>query len=147
MATNNQNNTNRPSNYVILTLRAIADGASQYAQSGKPWAKVRAFLSQGKDESGEYRPSVFFDVKAFSKDENLGGAVAAIASIANKSYFTVKGRLARYWRDKHPSSFFISSHFNFSRDVYRLPRCACFMVSVTCMMLYCSQISAWQHQK
>ena len=94
MATNNRNNTNRPSNYVILTLRAIGDGTSQYAQSGKPWAKVRAFLSQGKDESGEYRPSVFFDVKAFSKDENLGGAVAAIASIANKSYFTVKGRLA-----------------------------------------------------
>ena len=85
---------NRPSNYTILTLRAIADGESKFAQSGKPWAKVRAFLSQGKDKAtGEYRPSLFFDVKAFSDTEDMNAPVAAISQIANKGYFTVKGRL------------------------------------------------------
>jgi single-stranded DNA-binding protein len=85
---------NRPSNYVILTLRAIADGEAQFAQSGKPWAKVRAFLSQGKDKAtGEYRPSIFFDVKAFSDTAEMSDPVAAISQIANKDHFTVKGRL------------------------------------------------------
>ena len=85
---------NRPSNYVILTLQAVADGESKFAESGKPWAKVRAFLSQGKDKAtGEYRPSLFFDVKAFSEDENMSASVAAISQIAKKDRFTVKGRL------------------------------------------------------
>lgn len=93
--TRNTSNKNRPSNYVIFTLRAIADGESKFSQSGKPWAHLRAFLSQGKDQAtGEYKPSIFFDVKAFSKDENMTPVVTALANTANKTYFTVKGNLA-----------------------------------------------------
>ena len=105
MATNNpatkgRDNKNRPSNYVILTLQAIAEGEMKYSQSGKPWAVVRAFLSQGKDkQTGEYKPSIFFDVKAFSKDDEPSQVVSAIQALVNKERFTVKGRLAmREWK-------------------------------------------------
>lgn len=95
MAANKSSKSNRPSNYVIFTLRAIRDGESRYSKSGFPFATVRAFLSQGKDkQTGEYKPSVFFDVKAFSQDENATPAVEAISNIADKDYFTVKGRLS-----------------------------------------------------
>ncbi len=102
MAANNSNNgskngttRNRPSNYVILTLRAVNDGESRFAKSGFPFAKVRAFLSQGKDkDTGEYKPSVFFDVLAFSKDEHMSDPCAAISQIVKKDMLTVKGNLA-----------------------------------------------------
>ncbi|MEP0805847.1 MAG: single-stranded DNA-binding protein [Chloroflexota bacterium] len=88
------NKNNRPSNYVILTLMAVRDGESRYSQSGKPYAFVRAFLSQGKvKDSDEYKPSVFFDVKGFSPDEEMSDVVQAIADIRKKDRFTVKGRL------------------------------------------------------
>ncbi len=93
MATNNSKN--RPSNYVILTLCAIADGEQKVSGTAKSWAKVRAFLSQGKDkDTGEYKPSMFFDVMAFSKDAEPNAPVSAIAQIARKDHFTVKGNLA-----------------------------------------------------
>jgi single-stranded DNA-binding protein len=102
MATNNSNSgsknrtiQNRPSNYVILTLHAIADGETRFTNSGKVMAKVRAFLSQGKEkDSDEYKPSIFFDVMAFSKDENATPLTDAIANFKNKGLLTIKGRLA-----------------------------------------------------
>lgn len=85
---------NRPSNFVILTLQAVKDGEAKYAASGTPWASVRAFLSQGKDkDTGEYRPSIFFTVKAFGDDGGTTGAVDAIGALSAKDRFTVKGRL------------------------------------------------------
>lgn len=85
---------NRPSNYVIFTLMAIAAGEMKISAAGHPYAFVRAFLSQGKDKgSGEYKPSVFFDVKAFSKDDGVPALVQAIADVQNKARFTVKGRM------------------------------------------------------
>ena len=98
MAANN-NNKNRPSNYVILTLQATREGEMRYSTQGNPWANLRAFLSQGKDnQTGEYKPSLWFDVKAFGKDGEPTEAVTALSSIANKERFTVKGRLAmREW--------------------------------------------------
>ncbi|MCC6597011.1 MAG: single-stranded DNA-binding protein [Rhodanobacteraceae bacterium] len=95
MATKNtKSNSNRPSNYVILTLMAIADGEMKYSAVGKPFSFVRAFLSQGKDKQTEgYKPSIFFDVKAFCKDEDVSALVQNVADIQNKDRFTVKGRL------------------------------------------------------
>ena len=92
MATNQKN---RPSNFVILTLKAIAAGQMQVGtNSGNPFSFVRAFLSQGKVKgTNEYKPSMFFDVKAFSQDENVSEVVQALADIQDKEYFTVKGRL------------------------------------------------------
>jgi hypothetical protein len=90
----NQNFKNRPSNYVILTLMAISAGEMKVSQAGHPFAFVRAFLSQGKDKaSGEYKPSLFFDVKAFSKDDSIPALVQSIADVQNRERFTVKGRL------------------------------------------------------
>jgi hypothetical protein len=90
----NQNFKNRPSNYVILTLMAISAGEMKVSQAGHPFSFVRAFLSQGKDKaSGEYKPSLFFDVKAFSKDDGIPALVQSIADVQNRERFTVKGRL------------------------------------------------------
>lgn len=93
-ANSNTNFKNRPSNYVIFTLMAIAAGEMKVSQAGHPFAFTRAFLSQGKDKTtGEYKPSVFFDVKAFSKDDNVTALVQSIADVQNKDRFTVKGRM------------------------------------------------------
>ncbi len=96
MATNNQpNGKAKRSNYIIMTLQAAGEPDVKYAQSGKPWGKLRAFFSQGKDDqTGEFRPSIWFNVKAFSKDESLTGLVAALQNIAKGDKFTVKGRLS-----------------------------------------------------
>jgi hypothetical protein len=95
MATkNNKNQSNRPSNYVIFTLMAVAAGEVKYSKAGKPFATVRAFLSQGKDkQTEEYKPSVFFDVKGFSDTEDITALVQSLGEIANKDRFTVKGRM------------------------------------------------------
>ena len=91
-----KNNKNRPSNYVILTLQAIADAESKVSSSGKAWSHVRAFLSQGKNEDGNYKPSIFFEVKAFTKKDEKGDMSAVVkdlGAINNRERFTVKGRL------------------------------------------------------
>jgi len=119
MATNHKN---RPSNFVVLTLKALTAGQMQVGQnSGKPFSFVRAFLSQGKVKgTDEYKPSIFFDVKAFSQDEDVSEAVQAVADIQDKEYFTVKGRLGmEQWTDddgtKHQKSvIFVTSIEPFS---------------------------------
>ena len=95
----NNSNKNLPSNYVIFTLHAVADGETRYTNSGSVVSNVRAFLSQGKEKnSDEYKPSIWFDVTAFSKDENHTGVTKAIANAQKGDLFTVKGRLAmREW--------------------------------------------------
>jgi single-stranded DNA-binding protein len=93
MATNNSNK-NRPSNFVIFTLRAIREGEVRFTNNGEAMAKVRAFLSQGKDkDTGEYKPSLFFDVLAVSNDDNTTPVIDALSAVKNGSYFTVKGNL------------------------------------------------------
>ena len=95
MATKKNGSTPRPSNYVILTLHAIADSETRFTNSGNMMAKVRAFLSQGKEkDSDEYKPSIFVDVMAFSKNENTTSVIEAISNVKDKDLITVKGRLA-----------------------------------------------------
>lgn len=96
MATkHNKDLSNQPSNYVIITLQAVTDGEVKYAQSGKPYATVRAFLSQGKvKDSDEYKPSIFFNVKAFSKNDDVSALVQSVGDLVKKDRFTVKGNLA-----------------------------------------------------
>ena len=78
MATNDNNGKARRQNFVSLTLQAAGEGDVKYAQSGKPWGKIRGFFSQGKNTNGEFRPSMWFTVKAFSKTDQIEGAVAAL---------------------------------------------------------------------
>lgn len=98
----NKSNSKRPSNWVVLTLQAAKDGEGRYSSGGRPWASVRAFLSQGKDkDTGEYRPSLFFSVKAFGEEgEEPQGLVNAIQNLRKGDRFTVKGRLGlEQWTD------------------------------------------------
>lgn len=99
MTTSNDVDVREPSNYVVLTLRAVTDGEVRYAASGCPWAYIRAFLSNGKDKTtNEFRPSLFFTVKAFGN--YVGAAVWAIAELTKGDRFTVKGRLGLEQWDK-----------------------------------------------
>jgi hypothetical protein len=96
MAIQNSNGKTKRQNFVSITLQAAGEGDVKYAASGKPWGKLRAF-SQGKDkQSGEFLPSIWFTVKAFSKDEDAepAGTVAALQNLAKGDKFTVKGRLS-----------------------------------------------------
>jgi len=103
MTTNNSKSKQSPSNFVIFTLQAINDGEMKVSASGKPYSFVRAFLSQGKDKkTAEYKPSIFFDVKTFSESDEISPIVQAVADLAKKERFTVKGRLGlEEWTGKN----------------------------------------------
>ena len=97
-------NKNRPSNYVILTLQAIADSETQFGPSGKAWSHVRAFLSQGKNEDDSYKPSIFFEVKAFTKKDakaDMSPVVKALGAVTDRSRFPLPSLLSLL---HHPSS-------------------------------------------
>ncbi len=68
-------------------------GEARVSASGKPWASVRAFYSQGKDQTGEFRPSIWLQVKAFSESDEMSKSVSALSEISKGDKFTVKGRL------------------------------------------------------
>jgi len=53
-------------NYIKLTLRAGQEAESRYSEAGKFWGRVRMALSQGKDTSGNYKPSLWLTVKGFT---------------------------------------------------------------------------------
>ena len=56
-------------NYVILTLRAGQNAESRYSDAGNFWTRLRMALSQGKDASGNYKPSLWLTVKGFTSKE------------------------------------------------------------------------------
>ncbi len=83
------------SNFAILTVRLVA-GAEQNvgASSGQPYTTARAFLPMGKDQAtGAYRPSLFLNVVAFSKDGDTT-APDALAQFGKGDWMTARGRLA-----------------------------------------------------
>lgn len=77
---NNNSKNGKPlfSNFVILTLQAASDGEGCFAANGNLWASVRAFLSQGKDDQSNYKPSLWFTVKAFTTKEGDAAAPQAL---------------------------------------------------------------------
>jgi single-stranded DNA-binding protein len=88
---------NKRHNFINLTLQVGKAGEGKYAKSGKPFASVRAFYSQGKDKnSDEFLPSIWFAVKAFGKDGeeiDTNPAVSAVANATKGDKIEVKGRL------------------------------------------------------
>jgi len=58
-----------PSCWVNLTLRTMKEGFFAMTRSGFPWIGTWAAMSQGKDRDGNWKPSLFLDVKYFGKDE------------------------------------------------------------------------------
>ncbi|MCD4672208.1 MAG: hypothetical protein K8R77_06060 [Anaerolineaceae bacterium] len=77
-----------------LTLRVGKDGESRLSsKTGNPWASVRASLSMGKDEDGQYRPSLWLTLKAFTHNGNED-FVYSVADLAQGEYIDVSGGLS-----------------------------------------------------
>ena len=82
----------KPRNFVQLTLRAGQGADCRYTDAGAFWGRIRMALGIGKDKKGEYKPSLWLTVKAFSHngDETLPQKLAAITK---GSLATITGRL------------------------------------------------------
>lgn len=94
-----KSNKNRPSNYFIVTARAFRkdgeDGGVQLTKNGQPIAKCRASVSMGKDQSGEYRPSMWLELVGYTpKGDDANEVTEAVGELQTGNYVTVKGRLA-----------------------------------------------------
>jgi single-stranded DNA-binding protein len=94
------NNTNRPSNYFIVTARAFRkegeDGGVQLTKNGQPIAKCRASVSMGKDrDTNEYKPSMWIELVGYTaKGDDANAVTEAVGELQTGEYVTVKGRLA-----------------------------------------------------
>jgi hypothetical protein len=80
-------------NYVILTLRVGQDSDARYSPAGNFWGRVRMALSQGKDPSGNYLPSLWLTVKAFTSKDGDETAPQALAKLRKGDLATITGRL------------------------------------------------------
>lgn len=81
-------------NYVNLTLRAGQDAESRYSDAGNFWTRVRMALSQGKDASGNYKPSLWLTVKGFTSKEGEEAVPQALAKLNKGELASITGRLA-----------------------------------------------------
>jgi hypothetical protein len=80
-------------NYVNLTLRAGQDAEPRYSDAGNFWTRVRMALSQGKDASGNYKPSLWLTVKGFTSKEGDETVPQALAQLNKGDLATITGRL------------------------------------------------------
>jgi hypothetical protein len=80
-------------NYVNLTLRAGQDSDCRYSDAGNFWGRVRMALSQGKDASGNYKPSLWLTVKGFTSKEGDESVPQALAQLHKGDLATITGRL------------------------------------------------------
>ena len=83
----------RPRNFAQLTLRAGQDPEGRYTAAGALWCRARMALGQGKDQRGDWKPSLWLTTKAFARagDETLP---QMLNSIEKGNLLTVSGRLA-----------------------------------------------------
>lgn len=81
-------------NYVNVTLRTGQDAESRYTDAGHFWTRVRMALSQGKDASGNYKPSLWLTVKGFTSKEGDETVPQALAKLNKGDLASVTGRLA-----------------------------------------------------
>jgi hypothetical protein len=80
-------------NYVYLSLRVGQDGDSRYSAAGNFWGRVRMTLGQGRDARGDYRPSLWLTVKAFTSKEGDETVPRLLAGLRKGDLATVTGRL------------------------------------------------------
>jgi single-stranded DNA-binding protein len=99
MTTNSK--SNRPFNFVVFTLGIIRDGgelSDTLTGTGKAFATARGYNYTGKRKEEQTKPSMFFDVKAFSFDDTVSKLVQQVADLSKGAKVTVKGRLGyRKW--------------------------------------------------
>jgi single-stranded DNA-binding protein len=95
MADNGKGNGkhNGKRNFVVMTLKLVRAPEAKYSGNGNFYAKARGLLPMGKDkQSGDWRPGKFFDLVAFSKEEDTT-LPEALAQTAKGDWVTVSGRL------------------------------------------------------
>ncbi len=91
---NNPDADGRLRNFVNLTVKAGKDGeASMGKTTGNAWAQLRAFKGMGKKLNGEYRPSLWVALKAFTTKEGDETLPYALGAIAKGTFVEVSGSL------------------------------------------------------
>ncbi len=75
---------------IIQTLR-VQDDAEIRDVAGKQVARFRASKSQGKDKSGEWKPSIWFDVEAWSSNP---WSFKDLSTLRKGQYIVAQGRLS-----------------------------------------------------
>jgi hypothetical protein len=93
-------------NYVNLTLRTGQDSECRYSETGNFWARVRMALSQGKDASGNYKPSLWLTVKGFTSKEGNEAVPQALALLHKGDLATITGRLAYEVSESNGKGYF-----------------------------------------
>ncbi len=82
-------------NFARLTVHIGAQPTMKVTTDGRPWATARAFVSMGKDKnSGEYKPSLWLTVKAFTTKDGDDTLPNALNAFEKGAIVTVAGRLA-----------------------------------------------------
>ncbi len=82
-------------NHCELTVHIGAQPTMKVTADGRPWATARAFVSMGKDKnSGEYKPSLWLTVKAFTTKDGDDTLPNALNAFEKGAIVTVAGRLA-----------------------------------------------------
>jgi hypothetical protein len=80
-------------NYVYLSLRVGQDGDCRYSAAGHFWGRVRMTLSQGKDSTGKYKPSLWLTVKGFTRKDGDETIPRMLAGLRKGDLAAVTGRL------------------------------------------------------
>lgn len=80
-------------NFVNLTLRAGQEAEGRYSEGGKFWARVRMALSQGKNEDGSYKPSLWLTVKGFTSKEGVETIPQTLSKLNKGDLAVISGRL------------------------------------------------------
>jgi hypothetical protein len=85
----------KPKSYAKFTLRIGKDAETRLSnRTGDPWVSVRAALSMGKDSDGDYRPSLWLTLKAFSRqDQSNTDFVYAVGDLVKGNYVDAAGGL------------------------------------------------------
>lgn len=80
-------------NFAHLSLRIGKNAETRISQkTGDAWASVRAALSMGKDEDGDYRPSLWLTLKAFTRNGD-DEFVYEVGDLQKGDHIHVKGGL------------------------------------------------------
>ena len=99
--TTKNSKSSKPSNFIVMTIAAIGEGGKvndTLTNTGKAYATMRGYNYTGKRKEEQTNPSMFFDVKAYSKDDTVSPFVQEVADIAKGEKVTVKGRFGfRQW--------------------------------------------------
>jgi hypothetical protein len=94
MSNLNNPNSKKFVNFVKLSVFAGKDGDLRISSKGKPWSMCRVSLGMGKDEQGDYKPSLWLTAKAFTKQDGDESLAHALGDVKKGDLLLLSGRLA-----------------------------------------------------